>query len=124
MRLAQRKAQLKSTREREDDVEGDEETQEREVKEGHARFARMFEGIEDSSSSGSERDDAEGEEVVGKLEVGGEEGGDEGKEEGEREEGKGAEGEGEGEEGSKEKAEGKAEAEAEGEEKEGGVVVV
>lgn len=61
MRLAQRKAQLESTREQEEDVEGDEETQEREVKEGHERFARMFEGIEDSSSEedGGDDDDAE-----------------------------------------------------------------
>jgi SIT4-associating protein SAP185/190 len=61
MRLAQRKAQLESTREQEEDVEGDEETQEREVKEGHERFARMFEGIEDSSSEedgGDDEDDA------------------------------------------------------------------
>lgn len=56
MRLAQRKAQLESTREQEDDVEGDEETQAREVKEGHERFARMFEGIEDDSSDDDDDD--------------------------------------------------------------------
>jgi hypothetical protein len=74
MRLAQRKAQLESTREQEEDVEGDEETQEREVKEGHERFARMFEGIEDSSSDedGDDEDDAQ---IGGKmqgLQLGGE----------------------------------------------------
>jgi len=52
MRLAQRRAELESTREQEDDVEGVDvrADQEREVKEGHERFARMFEGIDDSSS--------------------------------------------------------------------------
>lgn len=60
MRLAQRKAQLESTREQEDDVEGDEETQAREVKEGHERFARMFEGIEDDSSDDDDDDDGGG----------------------------------------------------------------
>lgn len=67
MRLAQRKAQLESTREQEEDV--DELTQEKEVKEGHERFARMFEGIEDSSSSSSDDEDDDEAEVVGKVEI-------------------------------------------------------
>ncbi|CAI6317966.1 unnamed protein product [Periconia digitata] len=58
MRLAARKAELESTRDQEGDVEGDEETQEREVKEGHERFARMFEGIDDDSSSDSDDEGA------------------------------------------------------------------
>lgn len=59
LRLAQRKAALESIRDQEVDLEGDEEAQEREVKEGHERFAKMFEGIDDSSSD-SDGDEAEG----------------------------------------------------------------
>ncbi|KAF2866877.1 hypothetical protein BDV95DRAFT_611173 [Massariosphaeria phaeospora] len=70
MRLAQRKAQLENTREQEDDVDDDGnggggggvdgETQEKEVKEGHERFAKMFEGIESDEDEGSS--DEEGDE--------------------------------------------------------------
>jgi hypothetical protein len=56
-RLAQRKALLEQSKElganeNNDDEDGQvsEETQKKEVKEGHERFAKMFEGIEDSSS--------------------------------------------------------------------------
>ncbi|KAL6171025.1 sporulation-induced protein [Exserohilum turcicum] len=55
LRLAQRKAQLESTREAEDDLDDPSipKTQEEEEREGHQRFARMFEGIEDSSDDDS-----------------------------------------------------------------------
>lgn len=55
MRLAQRKAELDATRELEDDVAGEgapvdvSGEQEREVREGHERFRRLFGGMEDSS---------------------------------------------------------------------------
>jgi hypothetical protein len=56
-RLAQRKALLEQSKElgdNDNDTDEDnkvsEETQKKEVKEGHERFAKMFEGIEDSSS--------------------------------------------------------------------------
>jgi hypothetical protein len=58
-RLAQRKALLEQSKDlgdndndNDDDEDGkvSEETQKKEVKEGHERFAKMFEGIEDSSS--------------------------------------------------------------------------
>jgi SIT4-associating protein SAP185/190 len=56
LRLAQRKAQLESTREQEEDPEnpGSPKTQEQEEREGHQRFARMFEGIDDSSDDENE----------------------------------------------------------------------
>ena len=55
LRLAQRKAQLESTREAEEDLDDPSipKTQEEEEREGHQRFARMFEGIEDSSDDDS-----------------------------------------------------------------------
>ncbi|CAO2655596.1 Nn.00g043990.m01.CDS01 [Neocucurbitaria sp. VM-36] len=78
LRLAQRKAQLESTREQEDDPEGADApiTQEQEEREGHQRFARMFEGIDDSSddeSLGSIEGGGDEEEVVGPIEVEGQE---------------------------------------------------
>ena len=48
MRLAQRKAELETTRELEDDVEDMQGQQEREVREGHERFKRLFEGMDSS----------------------------------------------------------------------------
>jgi SIT4-associating protein SAP185/190 len=56
LRLAQRKAQLESTRDQEDDPEQESDlakAQEQEEREGHQRFARMFEGIDDSSDDES-----------------------------------------------------------------------
>jgi len=60
LRLAQRKAQLESTREQEEDPEStthddDDPAKaiEQEEREGHQRFARMFEGIDDSSDDES-----------------------------------------------------------------------
>ena len=84
IRLAQRKAQLDATREKEVDPDDPDagKTQEQEEREGHQRFARMFEGIDDSSDDESlnshegAADDEE--EVVGRIEV-------EGKEVGQRE---------------------------------------
>ncbi|OAL53950.1 SAPS-domain-containing protein [Pyrenochaeta sp. DS3sAY3a] len=79
LRLAQRKAQLESTREQEEDPEGADIpiTQEQEEREGHQRFARMFEGIDDSSDDESlgsfEGTGDEDEIAVGPFEVGGEE---------------------------------------------------
>jgi hypothetical protein len=76
-RLAQRKALLEQSKElgaNENDDKEDgqvsEETQKKEVKEGHERFAKMFEGIEDSSSE-DEGDiaDLEGEEGDKKIDV-------------------------------------------------------
>jgi hypothetical protein len=76
-RLAQRKALLEQSKElgaNENDDKEDgqvsEETQKKEVKEGHERFAKMFEGIEDSSSE-DEGDiaDFEGEEGDKKIDV-------------------------------------------------------
>jgi len=69
---------LESTREQEDDPEdaGAGKTQEQEEREGHQRFARMFEGIDDSSdddeSLNSYEGAGEGEEedqVAGRIEV-------------------------------------------------------
>ncbi|KAL1794546.1 hypothetical protein ACET3X_007967 [Alternaria dauci] len=80
LRLAQRKAQLESTREAEedpDDPSAPEKTQEQEEREGHQRFARMFEGIEDSSDDDSLHsieglgDDEEI--ILGRIEVEGQE---------------------------------------------------
>lgn len=48
MRLAQRKAELDATRELEDDVDESQVQQEREVREGHERFKRLFEGMDSS----------------------------------------------------------------------------
>ncbi|KAG9193921.1 hypothetical protein G6011_03956 [Alternaria panax] len=76
LRLAQRKAQLESTRDAEDDPEGP--SQEQEEREGHQRFARMFEGIEDSSDDDSLHsiegigDDGD-ESILGMIEVEGHE---------------------------------------------------
>jgi hypothetical protein len=84
IRLAQRKAQLESTREQQVDPEDHDpgKTQEQEEREGHQRFARMFEGIDDSSDDESlnsyEGAVDEEEEVVSSFEV-------EGKEVGQRE---------------------------------------
>ncbi|PSN60884.1 hypothetical protein BS50DRAFT_159001 [Corynespora cassiicola Philippines] len=58
MRLAQRKAELEASKEQAEEMEADEETQQKEVKEGHERFAKMFEGIEDDSSSEDEGEPA------------------------------------------------------------------
>ncbi|KAF2025839.1 SAPS-domain-containing protein [Setomelanomma holmii] len=80
LRLAQRKAQLESTREQEEDPEDADvgKTQEQEEREGHQRFARMFEGIDDSSDdeslnslegAGEDEDD----QVAGPIEVEGKE---------------------------------------------------
>ncbi|KAB2111717.1 hypothetical protein AG0111_0g1358 [Alternaria gaisen] len=80
LRLAQRKAQLESTREAEedpDDPSAPGKTQEQEEREGHQRFARMFEGIEDSSDDDSLHsiegvgDDEEN--ILGRIEVEGQE---------------------------------------------------
>ncbi|CAN9237162.1 unnamed protein product [Alternaria alternata] len=80
LRLAQRKAQLESTREAEedpDDPSAPGKTQEQEEREGHQRFARMFEGIEDSSDDDSLHsiegvgDDEES--ILGRIEVEGQE---------------------------------------------------
>ncbi|KAF2709233.1 hypothetical protein K504DRAFT_467207 [Pleomassaria siparia CBS 279.74] len=82
-RLAQRKALLEQSRELGDDGDGDEDDgvgkisedmQKQEVAEGHERFAKMFEGIEDDSSSGDEGETADLEEkgeekVVGIKEI-------------------------------------------------------
>lgn len=80
--MAQRKAQLESTREQEDDPEDPEDqgkTQEQEEREGHQRFARMFEGIEDSSDDESLNSyEGAGDDDEGRIEV-------EGKEVGKRE---------------------------------------
>ncbi|KAF1939442.1 hypothetical protein EJ02DRAFT_424839 [Clathrospora elynae] len=55
MRLAQRKAQLETTREAEEDPDDPSapKTQEQEEREGHQRFARLFSGIDDSSDDES-----------------------------------------------------------------------
>ncbi|KAI1572249.1 extragenic suppressor of kinetochore protein 1 [Pyrenophora tritici-repentis] len=79
LRLAQRKAQLESTREVEEDPDDPSapKTQEQEEREGHQRFARMFEGIEDSSDDDSLHsiegmgDDEDS--IVGRIEVEGQE---------------------------------------------------
>ncbi|KAH5332351.1 hypothetical protein HBI23_071670 [Parastagonospora nodorum] len=77
LRLAQRKAQLESTREQEDDPEDPEDqgkTQEQEEREGHQRFARMFEGIEDSSDDESLNSyEGAGDDDEGRIEVEGKE---------------------------------------------------
>jgi SIT4-associating protein SAP185/190 len=79
LRLAQRKAQLESTREQEDDPESPEanagKTQEQEEREGHQRFARMFEGIEDSSDDESinSYEEGAGDDEEGRIEVEGKE---------------------------------------------------
>jgi SIT4-associating protein SAP185/190 len=98
LRLAQRKAQLDATRDTEDDADDGTQpgkTQEQEEREGHQRFARMFEGIEDSSDDdesleehGDDEDviEVEGKEV-GRLE--GEEGGVKEGDEGEKKQGEG-----------------------------------
>lgn len=55
MRLAQRKAELESARDREEEPEGGvgpEGVQEREVREGHERFKRLFEGMDSSDEEG------------------------------------------------------------------------
>ena len=75
LRLAQRKAELKSTREHEDDPEDPDapKTQEQEEREGHQRFARMFEGIDDSSddeSLGSVEGIGEEDDILGRIDVG------------------------------------------------------
>ncbi|KAL1594595.1 sporulation-induced protein [Paraconiothyrium brasiliense] len=57
MRLAQRKAELKTTRESEDDPDDVQESQEREVREGHERFKRLFEGMDSSDEEGEGGDD-------------------------------------------------------------------
>ena len=75
LRLAQRKAQLQSTNAAEEDPDDPSapKTQEQEEREGHQRFARMFEGIEDSSDDDSLHsmegvgDDEES--MVGRIEV-------------------------------------------------------
>lgn len=54
MRLAQRKAELDATRELEDDVDESQGQQEREVREGHERFKRLFEGMDSSDEEGGE----------------------------------------------------------------------
>lgn len=76
LRLAQRKAQLEATQEQEDDPEP---TQEQEEREGHQRFARMFEGIDDSSDDESINSyegagiDDDDDHVAGPIEVEGKE---------------------------------------------------
>jgi hypothetical protein len=66
LRLAQRKAALENTRDGEDDADGG-KTQEQEEREGRQRFAKMFEGIDDSSEDEDEGDgeayEVEGREV-------------------------------------------------------------
>ncbi|KAL5444622.1 hypothetical protein PMIN06_008361 [Paraphaeosphaeria minitans] len=52
MRLAQRKAELESTRDMEDDPDDGPDVQEREVREGHERFKRLFEGMDSSDDEG------------------------------------------------------------------------
>ncbi len=75
LRLAQRKAQLESTREQEDDPEDPDafKTQEQEEREGHQRFARMFEGIDDSSDE-EDLGDIEGigeeDDILGRIDIG------------------------------------------------------
>ena len=79
LRLAQRKAQLESARDVEEDPNDPSapKTQEEEEREGHQRFARMFEGIEDSSDDDSLHsiegmgDDEDS--IVGRIEVEGQE---------------------------------------------------
>jgi SIT4-associating protein SAP185/190 len=101
--LAQRKAQLESTRDQEDDPDHESDlakAQEQEEREGHQRFARMFEGIDDSSDDESlnsyEGDDEHGSGVgvgvgVGRIEVEGKEVGRKGSaDEGEKEGGEDA----------------------------------
>ncbi|KAI4698808.1 hypothetical protein J4E81_005419 [Alternaria sp. BMP 2799] len=79
LRLAQRKAQLESTREAEEDPDDPSapKTQEQEEREGHQRFARMFEGIEDSSDDDSlhsiEGMGEDEESILGRIEVEGQE---------------------------------------------------
>ena len=79
LRLAQRKAQLESTREAEEDPDDPSapKTQEQEEREGHQRFARMFEGIEDSSDDDSlhsiEGIGEDEESILGRIEVEGQE---------------------------------------------------
>ena len=75
LRLAQRKAQLESTNAAEEDPDDPSapKTQEQEEREGHQRFARMFEGIDDSSDDDSlhsmEGVGDEEESIVGRIEV-------------------------------------------------------
>lgn len=59
MRLAQRKAELDATRESEEDPDDVQGSQEREVREGHERFKRLFEGIDSSDEEGGEDDGSE-----------------------------------------------------------------
>jgi hypothetical protein len=66
LRLAQRKAALENTRDGEDDADGG-KTQEQEEREGRQRFAKMFEGIDDSSEDEDEDEgDGEAYEVEGR----------------------------------------------------------
>ncbi|KAF1931446.1 uncharacterized protein M421DRAFT_56603 [Didymella exigua CBS 183.55] len=70
LRLAQRKAELEGKIGDDDDDDDDddsEKTQEQEEREGHQRFAKMFEDIESDSDEGSlgSIDD----EIVGRLDV-------------------------------------------------------
>jgi hypothetical protein len=73
LRLAQRKAQLESSRDDTKDDADEGKTQEQEEREGHQRFAKMFEGIDDSSDDETLNAGEGDEEGSGPIEVEGKE---------------------------------------------------